>query len=347
MFHFATATTDGLPARRKIQFWNELTSLTLTEQCAEPLDPATFSGRVKRVDLGVIRLAEISASASRVTRTSAHIAHAAEAPYVLRLLLSGELVSTQDGFEIKQRAGDFALYDTSRPYRMLLRGQATVLSIRIPRERLLQHIPCPEAVTSLLMSGTSQAGALTSRFLKEFWCGSQQVVLCDESPRIADIALQLIASSYAMLPQAHTERTCLVTRHRLQLVMYIEEHLRDPGLTPKSIAAALGVSPGYAHRVFSDESESIARYIWRRRLEQCREALADRLQAGRSITAIASGFGFNSIAHFSRAFRARYGVAPREFRQAGPAAASVGINSGQPGADRIPGPLRNRGRDSQ
>jgi transcriptional regulator GlxA family with amidase domain len=59
----------------------------------------------------------------------------------------------------------------------------------------------------------------------------------------------------------------------------------------------------------------MARYILRRRLEQCREAMTDRLQAGRSITAIATGFGFKSITHFSRAFRERYRLTPREFRQ--------------------------------
>jgi AraC family transcriptional activator of tynA and feaB len=314
MFHFETVTTEGLPTRKKVQFWNDVTSETLTEQCAEPLDPLTFSGRVRRVNLGVIRLAEISASASTVTRNRVHIAHTAEAPYVLRLLLSGELVSILEGIEIKQRPGDFALYDTSRPYRMILRDKTTLLSIRIPKEQLLQHIPSPEAVTSLVVSGMSAAGSLTSRFLKEFWSGSENVILCDAAPRIANIALQLIASSYAMLPQPHSDRSCLVTRHRLQIVMYIEEHLRDPDLTPTSIAAALRVSPGYAHRIFSDESESIARFVLRRRLERCREALVDPLQAGRSITAIAFGFGFNSIAHFSRVFREHYGVTPREFR---------------------------------
>jgi AraC-like DNA-binding protein len=313
MFQFETATTQGLSPQRKLQFWNEITSDTLTEQIAEPLDAESFCGSVRRLDLGQIRLAEISASASTVSRTRVHIAHSTEAPYVLRLLLAGELVSAQEGVELKMQKGDFALFDTGRPYRMTLREQATLLSIRIPKERLLQHIPCPEGIVAQVVSGSSYAGKLASRFLRDFWCSSEEVVLCDTSPRIADIGLQLIASSYAMLPQVHIERSCVVTRHRIELVTYIEEHLRDPKLTPTSVAEALKVSPGYAHRIFS-ESESIGRYILRRRLEQCREALLDRLQIGRSITAIAFGFGFNSMPHFSRVFRERYGVSPRDFR---------------------------------
>jgi len=299
-----------------MQFWNNLTSDMLTEQCATALDPTVFSGRVRRVDLGAIRIAEISASASTVNRTRSHIAHATEAPYVFRLLLSGGLQSSQEGVETTQRPGDFSLYDTSRPYRLTLHGDTAVLSIRIPKAQLLQHIPCPESVTSRVVSGNSDAGMLTSRFLREFWCGSTQIILSDVAPRIADIALQLIASSYAMLPLKGLEQTSLVARHRLEILSYIEKHLRDPAMTPTRVSNALRLSPGYAHRIFSEGEESIGRYMLRRRLERCREALGDPLQSGRTITHIAFGFGFASSAHFSRVFRERYGMTPSEFREA-------------------------------
>lgn len=314
MFQFQTVTTEGLPARRKIQFWNDVTSEMLTEQCATPADAATFCGRLRRVDLGDIRLAEISASASTVARTRTHIAHANDAPFVFRYLLSGELQSTQDGIEITQKPGDFALYDTSRPYCLTLRDDTTLLSIRIPKVRLLRHIPYPEAITSLVVSGDSVAGGLTSRFLREFWCGSSHLVLANVAPRIADIALQLIASSYAMLPDSRQDRSSLVARHRMEIVLYIEKYLREPSLSPSSVAGALRLSPGYAHRIFSESDESIGRYILRRRLERCRDALNDRVQAGRTITHIAFAHGFTSVAHFSRVFRERYGVTPREYR---------------------------------
>jgi AraC-like DNA-binding protein len=316
MFQLQTATTEGVSTRQKMQFWNDLTSDILPEHCATAADPKVFCGRVRRVDLGAIRMAEISASASVVCRTRSHIAHALEQPYVLRLLLSGELQGSQDGIEIIQRPGDFALYDSSRPYRLTLRGDTALLSIRIPESRLLQHIPCPESVTSLVVSGNSDAGMLTSGFLREFWSGAGRIILSNAAPRIADIALQLIASSYALLPLKRLERTSYVALHRLEIITYIEEHLRDPALTPTKVSNALRLSPGYAHRIFSDGKESIGRYILRRRLECCREALVDPLQSGRTITHIAFGFGFASSAHFSRVFRERYGMTPREFREA-------------------------------
>jgi AraC-like DNA-binding protein len=38
------------------------------------------------------------------------------------------------------------------------------------------------------------------------------------------------------------------------------------------------------------------------------------LQVHRHITEIAFGWGFNELTHFSRAFKERYGVSPRDWR---------------------------------
>ena len=52
--------------------------------------------------------------------------------------------------------------------------------------------------------------------------------------------------------------------------------------------------------------------MWDRRLERSREALM--AGNGASISEIAFACGFNSSAHFSRAFKAKYEVSPRELR---------------------------------
>ena len=59
MFQFLTISTAGLELNRKLQFWNDVTSDTLTDQVVIPLDVRSFSGRLRRLDLGTVRLAEI------------------------------------------------------------------------------------------------------------------------------------------------------------------------------------------------------------------------------------------------------------------------------------------------
>ena len=52
------------------------------------------------------------------------------------------------------------------------------------------------------------------------------------------------------------------------------------------------------------QDETVARYILRRRLEACSRALLSPSQRGRTVTAIAFDYGFNSPTHFGRVFRA-------------------------------------------
>jgi AraC-like DNA-binding protein len=71
----------------------------------------------------------------------------------------------------------------------------------------------------------------------------------------------------------------------------------------------------YLHHLFSDHDETVARYILRRRLEACSRALQSTAQRGRTVTAIAFDYGFNSPTHFGRVFRAKYNATPREYRR--------------------------------
>jgi hypothetical protein len=82
------------------------------------------------------------------------------------------------------------------------------------------------------------------------------------------------------------------------------------------------MSPRYLRAIFATSNETVSAYILRRRLEECARELADpRARAG-SITEIAFGWGFNSAPHFTRSFRERYGMSPRQYRTCGASRAS-------------------------
>ncbi|MQA88204.1 MAG: helix-turn-helix domain-containing protein [Streptosporangiales bacterium] len=55
----------------------------------------------------------------------------------------------------------------------------------------------------------------------------------------------------------------------------------------------------------------MAGWIRQRRLEACRQDLADPALAYRSVAAIAARRGFTSAAHFSRVFKAAHGAKAR------------------------------------
>ncbi len=127
------------------------------------------------------------------------------------------------------------------------------------------------------------------------------------------------------MPAANVEGSSLTGTLRVQIRNHIEGNLDDSDMTPSSVADAFGISARYLHMVFRGESDTVARYIQRRRLEESARALADPMRRTLSITAIATAHGFKSQAHFSRVFRENYGMTPRDFRmQNVPGAPSIG-----------------------
>jgi len=104
---------------------------------------------------------------------------------------------------------------------------------------------------------------------------------------------------------------------RARVKTFIESRLDDPELSVDTIAQACGISVRSVHRAFEAEpGGSVSNYVWIRRLSRCAAELRNRGQAQRPITEVCFTWGFNSTSHFSRLFKERFGVTPREYRQA-------------------------------
>jgi len=95
----------------------------------------------------------------------------------------------------------------------------------------------------------------------------------------------------------------------------IEANLRNPLLKPATIAEEAGISVRYANDLLSQEGISVERYVLHRRLQRCRAALEDPMQAHRRIGEIAYSWGFSDLSHFARRFRDAYAMSPSDYRR--------------------------------
>jgi acetamidase/formamidase/AraC-like DNA-binding protein len=100
-----------------------------------------------------------------------------------------------------------------------------------------------------------------------------------------------------------------------RLCQTIERRLDDPDLTPARVAEAEGISERYLQKLFEGSGTSFTNYLRERRLQRTSAGLSNPAEAHHSISEIAYRNGFSDSAHFSRAFRHRFGLSPREFRQ--------------------------------
>ena len=315
MAHLETFSTVGMEPRRKFEFWNEMACASFTPISSDPLDLHSFTGQLARTRVGELSAAEVFSDAQIVRHSRSHVARSSLSMFFIHLQLEGASVNRQCGREARLAAGDFTLCDTNRPYEIQFDAPNRMLVLGIPDELIRRHIASPESVVAIPMSGAAGLSGLLSEFLRGFWRQCHEAIDITVAPRMTHAILDLVASAYTPLPQAQSDRSSLASAHRIRIVNYIEAHLGDPDLTPMRVADSCKMTPRYLHHLFSHESETVARYILRRRLDECSRALTIASQRERTVTAIALDYGFNSPTHFGRVFRARYGMTPREFRQ--------------------------------
>lgn len=317
MVQFETFSTVGLEARRKIECWNDYASDSFTPLVSDPVDARTFTGHLVRACVEDLQLAEVYSDPQFVRHSQAHVSRSRDATFFLHVQLEGECITQQDGRQALLRPGDLALCDTTRPYELIFEKSNRMFVLGIPGTLMHRYVGSPESVVSISLPGSTGMSGLVSGLLRGFWGDFRMHPDASQATRVLHAALNLMAGAYAAVPQAGVARSSLAAAHRARILSYIDTHLTDPDLTPTAIARVCRITTRYLHHLFSDEPETVARYILRRRLEECSKALDNSSQRGRTVTAIAFDHGFNSPTHFGRAFRARFGLTPREYRRRG------------------------------
>lgn len=229
--------------------------------------------------------------------------------------------------DLSLHPGDICFYDANHPPLLDFPEHCRLKVFLVAREelgledggddlrRLVAH-PVPRS---------SRLGTLLSPFLSEL--ADTAVSAVSAEPPVGEMlarnAVNLLATLAAeQLGRARTGaqggdrgdtpvgRSPLMAR----VLRYIDAHLADADLSPEVIAGAHHISVRYLHRLFQDEGTSVGRWVQRRRLEECRRDLVLGVRNRRTIASVAGRWGFLSATHFSRVFRAAYGMSPSEWR---------------------------------
>jgi AraC-like DNA-binding protein len=216
--------------------------------------------------------------------------------------------------EIRQIPGDFYITSSEWPFQATMRDRLSVSGLTIPHEVLSPLLAGGRLTRPVPVSAGSPLGALLGA---AFDAAATQVPLL--SPELGDAVLQNLCGLVALACGASEEGRWSgresVRAARLEAAKrHIDQHLAEPGLTPDSTAAALGISVRHLHLLFEPTGTSFAQYVGRRRLLQCRAALTSAAGVQRSVADIAFGWGFNSLATFYRAFEREFGLPPTALR---------------------------------
>ena len=269
-------------------------------------------------EMGAVRVGALTArEPGGARRTARHVRQSDPQLCKVDILARGQGVIEQDGRAAYLRPGDLTLVDLSRPAVWTMQP-STMVALVFPRSLLPLRPAEVAGLTAVKLSGDRGVGGLVSALVRQL---PDQLGVDRESDgvRLGTAVLDLVSVALA----SRLQRAAAVPSDVRQRVLlrrihsYIDEHLGDPALSPAGIAAAHHISLRYLYKLFECESDTVAGWIRRRRLERTRHDLLDPALHFRTVGAIGARWGFANPAHFNRAFRDAYGLPPGEYRATG------------------------------
>lgn len=311
-----TYSADALPAASRAIEWNDLYSRQLNRVEFTPEDRHSFAARLSLGRLGPIQFVRMSTNRTDIRRTRRHIVPGAPRLYSFLLQAKGSSVFQHCGQEAHLAEGDFTLCDSAAPHSFSVEDRSTVIMLRVDGATLKEHLPTPERFCGLRLRHEVGLTAPMSAMVEKLDARLEGGFTSVYDSSVARHLLEMMAMSYAIGFDELPDLSAVIKGRQAEVIRHIEDRLRDPRLSPASVAEGLRISPRYLRTVFAGTGEKVSAYIIRRRLEECAKQIRNPAWTGHTLTEIAFAWGFNSAAHFTRTFHEQFGMAPREYRRA-------------------------------
>lgn len=268
--------------------------------------------------------------AQRFTRNSLKIAGDGLDSYAIQTHLSGEQELRHGGKTSNCKPGDLIVLDLANSYEATATDSAQ-RSLVIPRHLLSPLLVNPDGQGGRVLRSDSPLASLVVNHMHAVFDVIESMNEMEAS-QIIPPTLQLVASalngSIDQVPDGGTAVSAsLLTCAKAE----IEKHLQR-NISIGKLSASLNHSRATLYRLFEPEG-GVRAYIQERRLRRSAQDLLSRQGANKRICDIAYAWGFVSEAHYSRAFRSRFGMTPGEARASRLASFPVedGIELAEPG----------------
>jgi AraC-like DNA-binding protein len=250
----------------------------------------------------------------RLARTRTQLRAAAPEAVRVGFQVGGTYTLSVGGYDEVGDAGQVNLTDLTLPCEFTQYGAAaSTASFQLSYQQL--GFPVDRVRKAGQMLPSSPVYALVQGHLAGLCRGADALAASASAATIGDATLELVR---AMISSAGREdvRTDSVMNETLytRIVAFIQQNLTDPGLSPERIAKEHHVSVRQLYKLWMHNEVGLSEWIMNERLEGARRALAAPATPA-TVAAIARRWGFTDSTHFSRRFRAAYGLSPREWRR--------------------------------
>ncbi len=285
-------------------------------QAERGLGGSLFIGEVRPRCLAGLEQVHIRTNAARIARQRLLGAQDGDRHCFLVLQGSGRSLIHQFDRTLALETGDVALVDSAADFAIEPQGLMEHLSLHLPRREVLAHLTGEQLTFGKVARHTLSGRTLLS-FYRELLAAEGAVsARADEQGALQEVILALLGPALTVEPTSAGLVAQPSAMQRRVAETFILERLHEASLSPAQVAQGIGVSLRQLYRLFAEDAMGISEWIRHRRLARCAADLRDGTQNHLPITEIAFRWGFSDAAHFSRAFKQQFGVAPRDYRGA-------------------------------
>lgn len=314
--------TASVAPEDRLDFWQETISRAYYPlELQKPRD-RWFFARVAHNDLCGIKVNRIVSSGLTTLRTPKSIARLDPGTLTLVIAEKGRFVVEQDGRAAVCTPGDLSTCDSSRRFRIHSLSPIEAVTFTIPR-CLLQPLGDRLAEQTATRVQPTGPELLATSFLRDLARSLERGEVSQSDEGFAESVLALTRRLGLPAERRNGAHPASAAELLVRVKAYIAANLGDPELGPEQIARAHYISRRHLYNIFKPEGRGVQHWIQEQRLARCAAELQDPRLRDETIQTIAARWGFRSLSHFSRAFRAAYGCSPREYREM-VAAADIG-----------------------
>jgi AraC-like DNA-binding protein len=259
-------------------------------------------------DWSIIRITT-TAGKGQLIRDRQQIAADFRERYIVYISLRDCIELEQFGRKSRCEAGTATLVSSSDPLMHSKFGDNDTIGLGMPREFVDQRLMGAERKCLTPIDVGQGLGRLMGEALLSLQRNALRMT-DEDFVKAAHPLAELALLAFGGRADITTSTTGVRTSNLARAKRLIREQLSDPDLRLEDIAGACGFSLSYLHKLFRDDGRTAREYLNEERLQKAHLLL----KSGRavSVTSVALECGFSNMSHFSTAFRAAFGVSPRD-----------------------------------